>query len=68
MLTVRVDNGLKIIVKTDSRAPVFISQLWYQVGASDESRPATGISHMLFIKGNQIKTLNHFSIWIVLYA
>jgi zinc protease len=44
---VTLDNGLKIIVKTDSRAPVFISQLWYQVGASDESRPATGISHML---------------------
>jgi zinc protease len=34
---VTLDNGLKIIVKTDSRAPVFISQLWYQVGASDES-------------------------------
>jgi hypothetical protein len=36
-----------IIVKTDRRAPIFISQLWYQVGASNESRPMTGISHML---------------------
>jgi zinc protease len=42
-----LDNGLKIIVKTDKRAPVFISQLWYKVGASDESRPTTGVSHML---------------------
>jgi zinc protease len=44
---ITLGNGLKIIVKTDRRAPVFISQLWYQVGASDESRPTTGISHML---------------------
>ncbi|CAC9562003.1 FIG015547: peptidase, M16 family [uncultured Gammaproteobacteria bacterium] len=40
-------NGLKIIVKTDNRAPVFISQLWYKVGASNEKRPLTGVSHML---------------------
>lgn len=40
-------NGLNIVVKTDTRAPVFISQLWYRVGASDEMRPITGISHML---------------------
>jgi zinc protease len=42
-----LDNGLKIIIKTDRRAPVFISQIWYKVGSSDESRPTTGISHML---------------------
>jgi zinc protease len=40
-------NGLKIIVKTDNRAPVFISQLWYKVGASIEKRPLTGVSLML---------------------
>ncbi len=44
---VTLDNGLKIVVKIDKRAPVFISQLWYQVGASDESQPTTGVSHML---------------------
>jgi zinc protease len=38
---------IPLIVKTDRRAPIFISQLWYQVGASNESRPMTGISHML---------------------
>jgi zinc protease len=26
---------------------VFISQLWYKVGASNEKRPLTGVSHML---------------------
>jgi zinc protease len=51
-----LSNGLKIIIKVDNRAPVFISQLWYRVGASDESRPNTGISHMLehmMFKGTQ---------------
>lgn len=42
-----LNNGLKIIVKTDRRAPVFISQLWYRVGASYETQPLNGISHML---------------------
>jgi zinc protease len=35
------------LTKSNRRAPIFISQLWYQVGASNESRPMTGISHML---------------------
>ncbi|SHA05930.1 FIG015547: peptidase, M16 family [Bathymodiolus thermophilus thioautotrophic gill symbiont] len=44
---VTLKNGLNIIVKTDKRAPVFISQLWYKVGSSNEKRPLTGVSHML---------------------
>ncbi|WP_082319681.1 M16 family metallopeptidase [Candidatus Thioglobus autotrophicus] len=59
-----LDNGLKIIVKTDHRAPVFISQLWYKVGASDESRPNTGISHMLehmMFKGTHDYKVGEFS-------
>ena len=30
----QLENGLKILVKPDRRAPVFVSQLWYKVGAS----------------------------------
>lgn len=59
-----LDNGLKIIIKTDRRAPVFISQLWYNVGASDEKRPNTGISHMLehmMFKGTKIYKAGEFS-------
>jgi len=59
-----LDNGLKIIIKTDRRAPVFISQLWYKVGASDESRPNTGISHMLehmMFKGTHDYKVGEFS-------
>lgn len=31
-----LDNGLKVIIKEDHRAPVVISQVWYRVGATDE--------------------------------
>jgi len=59
-----LDNGLKIVVKIDQRAPVFISQLWYKVGASDESRPTTGVSHMLehmMFKGTRTYKSGEFS-------
>ena len=43
----RLDNGLKVIVKEDRRAPVVVSQVWYKVGSSYEPSGLTGISHML---------------------
>jgi zinc protease len=43
----RLDNGLKLIVKEDHRAPVVVSQVWYRVGASYETEGITGISHVL---------------------
>ncbi len=36
-----------MIVKTDHRAPVVISQVWYKVGSSYESGGTTGVSHVL---------------------
>lgn len=42
-----LDNGLKILVRPDNRAPVVVSQLWYKVGSSYEHNGITGISHML---------------------
>lgn len=42
-----LDNGLKVIIKEDHRAPVVISQVWYRVGASDEPESLVGISHLL---------------------
>ena len=42
-----LDNGLKLLVKTDRRFPVVISQIWYKVGSSYEHNGITGISHML---------------------
>ncbi|MBE8190033.1 MAG: insulinase family protein [Candidatus Thioglobus sp.] len=59
-----LENGLKIIVKVDNRAPVFISQLWYKVGSSDEHSGLTGISHMLehmMFKGSSKYPAGEFS-------
>ncbi|MCP4041438.1 MAG: insulinase family protein, partial [Gammaproteobacteria bacterium] len=42
-----LDNGLKVIIKEDHRAPVVVSQIWYKVGSSYEHSGITGISHML---------------------
>ncbi|MBX9586128.1 MAG: insulinase family protein [Gammaproteobacteria bacterium] len=43
----QLDNGLRILVKEDHRAPVVISEVWYKVGSSYEPLGITGISHML---------------------
>ncbi|MHC8384892.1 M16 family metallopeptidase [Pseudomonas sp. LB3P14] len=42
-----LDNGLKVIVQEDHRAPVVTSQLWFKVGSIDEAPGQTGLSHAL---------------------
>jgi zinc protease len=42
-----LDNGLKLIVREDRRAPVATVQVWYRVGSSYEPTGLTGISHVL---------------------
>ncbi len=42
-----LDNGLKVIVREDHRAPVVVSQIWYKVGSSYETAGQTGLSHAL---------------------
>ena len=43
----QLENGLKIIVKEDHRAPVVMTQIWYRVGSTDEPLDKGGISHVL---------------------
>ena len=42
-----LDNGLRVLVKQDKRAPIAVMQLWYKVGASYEHSGITGVSHIL---------------------
>jgi zinc protease len=42
-----LDNGLKVLVKRDDRAPIVTSQVWYKVGSSYEHGGITGVSHVL---------------------
>ncbi len=42
-----LENGFRIIVQPDRRAPIIVSQVWYRVGSAHEHDGITGISHML---------------------
>lgn len=42
-----LDNGLKVIIKEDKRAPIVMTQIWYKVGSNDEPLGKGGISHFL---------------------
>lgn len=44
---VTLDNGLRVIVKEDHRAPVAVSQIWYKAGSMDEHNGTTGVAHVL---------------------
>ena len=60
----RLDNGMKLIVKPDRRAPIVVSQVWYKVGASYEPDGVTGVSHVLehmMFKGTASHGPNEFS-------
>jgi len=59
-----LDNGMKILVKEDHRAPVVVSQVWYKVGSSYEHNGITGVSHVLehmMFKGTKTLGPNEFS-------
>jgi zinc protease len=59
-----LDNGLKLLVRQDRRAPVVVSQIWYRVGGSYEHDGITGISHALehmMFKGTERYPAGEFS-------
>lgn len=59
-----LDNGMKVLVKTDHRAPVVVAQVWYKVGSSYEWSGITGASHVLehmMFKGTKKHAAGEFS-------
>ena len=59
-----LDNGLKVLVKPDRRAPIVTSQVWYKVGSSYEPGGITGVSHVLehmMFKGTENLAPGEFS-------
>lgn len=51
-----LDNGLRVLVLPDKRAPVVTHQIWYKVGSADEPGGITGIAHMfehMMFKGTE---------------
>ena len=60
----QLNNGLKVLVQEDHRAPVVVSQVWYKVGSGLEHGGITGVSHMLehmMFKGTQKHPPGEFS-------
>lgn len=59
-----LNNGLKILVKEDHRAPIAVSMIWYNVGSADEPGGITGVSHAMehmMFKGTEKFPLGVFS-------
>ncbi len=42
-----LENGLKVIVKEDHRAPTVAHMVWYRTGSIDETIGTTGVAHVL---------------------
>ena len=42
-----LENGLKVILKEEHKAPVVSVQVWYRVGSRNEVGGKTGLSHLL---------------------
>ncbi len=41
-----LDNGLKVVVHEDRKAPVVAISIWYNVGSKDEPKGKTGFAHL----------------------
>jgi zinc protease len=59
-----LSNGMRVIVKSDHRAPVVVSMVWYRVGSVDEVNGTTGVAHVLehmMFKGTKEVPAGEFS-------
>lgn len=45
--TFTLDNGLKVVVIENHRAPMVMQMVWYRVGAADEMPGESGLAHFL---------------------
>ena len=59
-----LDNGLKLIVREDHRAPTVAHMVWYRAGSMDEINGRTGVAHVLehmMFKGTRQVKAGEFS-------
>ncbi len=61
-----LDNGLRIILSRDPRAPMVAVNLWYDVGSKHEKPGKTGFAHlfehMMFQGSENVEKGQHFSL------
>ena len=62
----QLDNGLRVILSRDPRAPVVAVNLWYDVGSKHEKAGKTGFAHlfehMMFQGSANVEKGQHFSL------
>lgn len=59
-----LDNGLRLIVIPDRRAPVATHMIWYKVGSADDPQGSSGLAHFfehLMFKGTSNTPAGEFS-------
>jgi len=59
-----LNNGLKLIVREDHRAPTVAHMVWYRAGSMDEVNGRTGVAHVLehmMFKGTEKVKAGEFS-------
>jgi predicted Zn-dependent peptidase len=61
-----LDNGLRVVLSRDARAPLVAVNLWYDVGSKHEKRGKTGFAHlfehMMFQGSANVEKGQHFSL------
>ena len=60
-----LENGLRVLVKEDHRAPIAVVQVWYRIGTSYEHEGITGLSHALehmMFKGTKTRKSGDFEV------
>ena len=63
VLRFRFENGLRLVMMPNDRAPIFTYQSWFRVGSKDEDPEKTGIAHLfehLMFKGTTTYPTGHF--------
>ncbi len=62
----RLDNGLRIVLSPDRRAPLVAVNLWYAVGSKHEKQGKTGFAHlfehMMFQGSANVERGQHFAL------
>ncbi|MDR2688222.1 MAG: insulinase family protein [Azoarcus sp.] len=59
-----LDNGMKVVVREDHRAPSVVHMVWYRVGSMDEPAGVSGVAHVLehmMFKGTETVAAGEFN-------
>ncbi|THD73998.1 insulinase family protein [Thalassobius vesicularis] len=65
----QLDNGMKVVVIEDHRAPVVVHMVWYRAGSADEPPGQSGVAHFLehlLFKGTDTLAPGEFSATVAL--